>query len=132
MELNSLEHAVMAMLLAGDDPTLRILAEQFRAAQVTKRELTGAGFYTRFSVPPEAPRLADRPSFRFGDVTAEIEGLQHGAGFVLFVDDWVINFLEGFSYDEFWPENTDKFQLSFMGKQSRDFAKLPKELHGTA
>ena len=96
---------------------------------MANRRLTGVGFFTTLSVPPQAAPLTDRKSIRFGDVTAQINGLEHGAGFVLFVDDCVINFLEGFSYGEPWPDNTDDFQLSYMGKPARDLAYLQKELH---
>jgi hypothetical protein len=128
MELSNLERNVMEMLLSGDDPTLRILADQFRVAKVTNRELTGVGFYTTFSIPPQAPRLEGGKSLRLGDVTAEIQGLQHGAGFILFVNGGVIDFLEGYSFDEPWPDNTENVRLSYMGKRTRDLAQLQKEL----
>ena len=68
----------MEMLLAGDDPTLVILREQFHAAHVTKRQLTGVGFFVTFSVPPEVARLEPSKLSYLGNVKAEIEGLQHG------------------------------------------------------
>jgi hypothetical protein len=46
-----------------------------------------------------------------GDVGAEIAGLQLGAGFLLFIRDGVVSFLEGFTYDESWPERTDEFRI---------------------
>jgi hypothetical protein len=41
-------------------------------------------------------------------------GFYHGAGFVLFVDDGVISFLEGFTYDEPWPEDAGSFELWYL------------------
>jgi hypothetical protein len=46
-----------------------------------------------------------------GDVTATIEGLEHGAGFVLFVQDGVLDVLEGFSYDEPWTDMNARFEV---------------------
>jgi hypothetical protein len=46
-----------------------------------------------------------------GDIGADIPGLAHGAGFVLFVRGGVISMLEGFSYDEKWPESISEFKL---------------------
>lgn len=127
MEPNPLEREVMNMLLAGEDATLRILAEQFHLAKVSKREFTGAGFYTTFSVPPQGPRVENNKSFRFGDVQAQIAGLQHGAGFVLFVTNGAIDCLEGYSYEEPWPPNTEEFHLSYIGGAQRDLSALRRE-----
>ncbi len=112
------------MLLAGDDPTLRVLRHQYRVSDVGKRELTGVGFYVTFSVAPGAPRLDDGKSLHFGDVKAEIEGLQRGAGFVLHVRDGAVHQLEGYSYDERWPANAKRFRLSYIGGDERDLATL--------
>ncbi len=49
------EREVMEMLLAGENPVLAILREQFAASDVVNCEFTGAGFYTTFSVPEGAP-----------------------------------------------------------------------------
>jgi hypothetical protein len=125
IELNSLEREVMKMLLAGDNPPIRILASQFDIARATSRQLTGAGFYTYFEVPSNVQRLDASNSFHFGDVIAEIEGLQHGAGFILHVQDGLIHYLEGYSYDEPWPINIEQFKLSY-SKGVRDFSRLPK------
>jgi hypothetical protein len=37
-------------------------------------------------------------------VIARMEGLEHGAGFMLFIDDGVLVMLEGYTYDEPWPQ----------------------------
>jgi hypothetical protein len=39
-----------------------------------------------------------------GDVYAEVTGLEHPVGFLLFVDDGALNFLECFIVDDRWPE----------------------------
>jgi hypothetical protein len=124
IELDPLERKAMELLLAGDDPTLNVLREQYHVGEVIKRELTGAGFHVAFSVPPAAVRLDARKSLHFGDVKAEIEGLQYGAGFVLHVRDGVIDQLEGYSYDEPWPVNVDSFHLSYIEGNERDLATL--------
>lgn len=128
MELNSLERMVMEMLLTGDEPALQILADQFRTATVSSREMTGVGFYTTFMVAPQEPRLNGAKSLQLSDVSADIEGLEHGAGFVLFVKDGMINFLEGYSFDESWPAHTDNFRLSYIGRPTRDLASLRQDL----
>lgn len=101
----------MEEILAASGSAKEILTEQFRVADVTDRELTGVGFFTTFCVPPGAPRLGDRELLHFADVIAEIEGLQHGAGFALHVQEGAIQSLEGFSYDEPWPNEITNFQV---------------------
>jgi hypothetical protein len=113
-QLNELEAAVLALLLAGDDPTLTCLREQLRRLRVTSRERTGVGFFTNVEVVGGAPRLPGRASLRFGDVDADIDGLASGAGFLLVVDDGLMTMLEGYAYaDETWPEPIGRFALKY-------------------
>jgi len=114
IELEPLERCVMDMILAGDDPTLEVLREQFNAAECTERTLTGAGFYTKFSVPSAIPRVTGRKLSHLGDVKAEVEGMQHGAGFVLHLREGAIDYLEGFSYDDPWPASVQNFRVLYL------------------
>ena len=50
---------------------------------------------------------------RIGDVYAEIPGLEHGAGFVLYIKDGYLDMLEGYSYDEPWPSSVEGFALHY-------------------
>jgi hypothetical protein len=45
------------------------------------------------------------------DVGAEFPNLRHGAGFVLSIRDGVVTMMEGFTYDEPWPESQNEFRL---------------------
>ena len=72
------------------------------------RERNGYGFYTNFQVEDAAPRCA-KADFELGDVSAVVGGQL--CGFILFVREGRILFLEGFPLggDE-WPssENIEK------------------------
>lgn len=121
-ELNNLETAVLDKILAGDEPAFSILREQLRSARVSKREYTGVGFFTEFEISSNAPRLAASKPIRFGDVLAEIDGMEHGAGFVLFIDSGLITMLEGYSNaNEEWPAEVSSFRLSYW-KPQRDLS----------
>ena len=85
--LDRLEAEVLTMLMDGDDPVIHTLRCQSKLAARRPREISGVGFFTSFEIPPDAPRIEGAPSFSFGDVHAEIEGLTNGAGFVLFVEN---------------------------------------------
>jgi len=116
------------MLLDGDDPVLAVLREQLRVATILERRMTGVGFYTNFSVAPAALPVFKNPSFEIGDVTAQIEGVQHSAGFLLFVRDGFLSFLEGFTYDEPWLEQIAKYELTYINGQ-RNWNELRPKLH---
>jgi hypothetical protein len=44
-------------------------------------------------------------------VVAEVDGLKHGAGFALWIENGMLATLEGFSYDERWPETVNRYSL---------------------
>ena len=52
--VKTLVETLLPQLLHGAHPALAALREQLRRARVTQVEMTGAGFYADFEVPPEA------------------------------------------------------------------------------
>lgn len=113
--LNEIEKRALEMLLAGADDRLAMLRSQLDSAAVDRRELSGAGFFTHLSIPLDAPRLLPGPKrIVIGDVYAEVTGLQHPAGFLLFVDDGALNFLECFIADDRWPETATLRRLYYV------------------
>jgi len=126
--MNQLEQEVLEKLLAGDHPVLAALRRQLGSCVVRKREYTGCGFFTELQ--PErgvAPAPTSRETVWFGDVEAEIQGLEHGAGFVLRVNRGMLALLEGYSYDEPWPEEIRLYTLTYTGG-SRDIGALNLDL----
>ncbi len=122
--LTEFEMSVLDTILAGEHPVLEGLRGQLGVCRVRSRELTGCGFFTELLVDrasPAAPTNAEK--LRIGDVSAKIAGLEHGAGFVLFVNDGYLEMLEGYSYDEPWPDSVGEFELSYTG-ESRDVESL--------
>ena len=110
--LTEFERAVLDKLLAGDHPVLAALQAQARAARLVSRKYTGAGFFLSFDVPLDVPILATK-DFHFGDVNAAVDGLQYGAGFVMFVRGGRLDALEGYSYAEPWPNEIRNFKLAY-------------------
>lgn len=130
-ELTDLERGVIEKLLAGEHPVLELLREQSRTCRLKKRELTGCGFFTELEMDrtvKAAPTVQE--NLRIGGVKARIAGLEHGAGFVLFVSGGYLDMLEGYSYDEPWPEAITDFELTYVDG-SRDVAALQLDCSGT-
>ena len=114
--LTDLEREALEMLLAGDHVQLEILRHQLAKAVVSSRELTGVGFFTHFQVPPEIPRLSIKERITLCDIEVDIQGLHYGASIILFVDDGVLNFLEGVASVDPWPDKIENFKLGYLGQ----------------
>jgi hypothetical protein len=119
-QLTTLEKAVLEKLLNGKSEIFQILFKQYLALQVVGREFTGVGFWTNFSIPAGTAKLSGSPSFWFGDVHAKIDGLEHGADFELLVKDGYLRMLEGYSYDEHWPDSIHTFDLYYESGSQRN------------
>jgi len=113
MNLTPLETQLLQMLLHGDSEELIVLREQAALVQVSSREMTGVGFFTNFAVPPDAPHIAGRPTLRFGDVNGTADNVKHGVGFLLHVTDGALSMLEGYTYDEPWPDEIRGLVLTY-------------------
>ncbi len=103
-EVLDLAARVMPLLLASDHATCIQLRKQYARARIQQVELTGAGFFVTFEVPADVARTTP-PNLQGGDVHIRVEGVEHGAGCVLFVRDGVLSMLEGYTYGEEWPEH---------------------------
>ena len=122
-QLLDLERQVLEKLLAGNHSVIKNLRPQLAGIEVIKREFTGSGFITSFRVDSSlVPGVLLGKDFKFGDVVADIENLEHGAGFVLYISNGAIDALEGYSFEEPWPERISEFKLSYAKGDTRDFA----------
>ena len=109
--LSDFERAVLEMMADGETPQLRRLREQLASCVVRSREFTGVGFFTSLEVDRASVAPVEGLPTPFGDVHAEIEGLAHGAGFLLWIKDGYVDALEGHSYGEPWPDLIGAFTL---------------------
>jgi hypothetical protein len=107
----------MEWFLHGDHPILATLREQLAVASIANREFTGVGFFTNFQVPNTARRLSNLQRLVIGDLHSEVAGSEHGVGFLLFVDDGRLHFLEGFAYDAPWPGDLKLIRLCYLRPQ---------------
>ena len=119
-----MEQEVMMKLLAGDDDRLRILRNQYIRVLRKKREFSGTGFFTSFEIPEDVKKI-EIPKVQLGDVVAKVGGVKDGVGFVLFIKNGTIDFLEGYVYgDEKWPQEVKEYKLTYLSGRERDMEKL--------
>jgi hypothetical protein len=124
--LTTLESQVLQMLLRGDDEVLAVLRQQAKEAKVSSRKITGVGFFAEFAVPPHAPRVMGRTTFKLSDVNGTADNVKHGLGFVLYVAGGALSSLEGYTYDEPWPDEPRGLVLTYSTGHGRDVDELRK------
>lgn len=93
-------------LIEGEHPALMTLREQFRQAKIKSVEMTGVGFYVDFEVPLDLP-LTEPRNFAGGDARITLMGAHNGAGCVLHVQEGRLATLEGYTFDDAWPEEAE-------------------------
>src|SRR5260370_26580120 len=74
------------------------LDAQLTSAALAGRENTGAGCYTYFEVKRTVPPIVEQSPLVGPE--ARIDGLKHGMGFILWLENGYAKCLEGYSYDE--------------------------------
>lgn len=102
MTIEEFERDVMTALLAGDDPLLATLREQYAVATVRDREKTASGFVTRFDVPSSAPAIA-RKLLHLDDLQVQLAGTATPVDASVHVHNGRLRSLECFVYDGAFP-----------------------------
>ena len=133
LALNPLEVKVFELLLAGDDPVLNELNQQFQSARIRSRRCTGVGYYLYFDVEKKQENLVEslhiKSLFCFGDVDVILEKGkdQQEVGYLLWIKDGYIDNLEAYTFGaEEWPEEIDEFRVKYISGQ-RNLDELRKE-----
>jgi hypothetical protein len=97
-KLSKLEDAVLRAIAAQYPDANSAIDAQRSVARVTGRNNTGAGFYTTFAVAQSCPVVT--VASPIGNVTARVQGLNHGMGFILWLQNGRLSKLEGYSFEE--------------------------------
>lgn len=93
MRFDELEKDLMKFLLAGDDPVLATLREQYAVSVITDRTFTGVGSFTDFAIP-EGTTPVKPANIEISDVFLELQGVEFGFLVILFVRDGYMSSLE--------------------------------------
>ncbi|MCX5647181.1 MAG: hypothetical protein NTZ17_21235 [Phycisphaerae bacterium] len=111
MGFSRLERAVIEAILSQEVDGLEAVRKQFAAASVVERDYTGAGFYTTISVPLSVPPMPDSKELRdilldgaCGRPKADPE---HLVLFLLWTRAGYLDFLEGCTVGDAWPNEED-------------------------
>ncbi len=107
-KLTDLEAAALRAIFLETPELAPALERQLAASVVTERENSGGGFFTTLRCADDALGV-DSPSVLGHATHARIGGLEHGFGFILFMEDGQLHMLEGFAYG---PESTHDLDLA--------------------
>ena len=110
-QLTPFEQEAIATILRGDHPVFAALRKQLARCEVSEREFTGVGFFTTLAIPADVPSVPLDRRLALGDVHATMNGVEHGVGLVLFVEDGRLALLEGFTYDGAWPDEIQNYRI---------------------
>ena len=114
MDLETFERQVMTALLAGDDPLLERLREQYAAATIRDREKTTNGFVTRFEIPSNVSPI-ERTLLHLDDLQLQLAGTTAPADTSAHVQNGRLRSLECFVYDGAFPESPEIEAAWFYG-----------------
>lgn len=104
MSIEEFEQLVMKALLAGDDPLLASLRDQYAVATVRDREMNANGFITRFEVPASVGPV-DRKLLHLDDLQVEVEGAKTPVDTALNVHNGRLRSLECSVYEGAFPQS---------------------------
>ena len=110
-DFEEFERDVM-MWIAQETPQYeQQILRQYNNCRIKSRRFTGHGFFTDFEVDNTSDSLGDFNE-TLGALGLDLNRLQHGIGFVLFVKNGLITCLEGYAYDEPFPEDIFRYKWS--------------------
>lgn len=104
MKFDEFEKIIISDIIEQYPEYKQKLQSQLEKITVQKREFSTYGFSTYYSVIAVEETLGDDENLRIGKHQWNINGLNHGSDFILWIKSGLISCLEGFSYNEPWPD----------------------------
>ena len=109
MLLNDLEKMVLKKCLESFDVYIKEEKLFFSDIQITERRFTGVGFFTDIEESEKLRIEAKNPPRVWGDFYARLNSTDD-TGYLVFIENGYINCIEGYTYEEVWPENIHKIE----------------------
>jgi len=113
------EKKVMEKLLVGTDKYLEQLRNQHVTAEITSREFTGHGFFTKFKIDNGLSPY--KFNGRIDDVVAKFVDPLEVEYFILYITDGEIDTLEGFSTLNEWNDNYADANIEYCYTDKREY-----------
>jgi len=94
-----LERAVLIMICEMHPADRAAIEIQLESANLKSRENTGCGFFTHFTVDRTSSTPIGGERLRNGP-PAQVEGVKHGMGFILWFEEGYADCLEGYAFGD--------------------------------
>lgn len=104
MKFDEFEKIIIADIIEQYPEYRQKLQAQFEKIVVQKRESSTYGFSTYYTVTVPEDTLGDGENLQLGKYQWSINGLRYGSDYILWIENGFISCLEGFSYNEPWPD----------------------------
>lgn len=104
MNRNEFEKIIITDIIEQYPEHKQKLQAQFEKSVVQKREVSTYGFSTYYTVTAPEEALGNNENLQLGKSQWKISGLLHGSDYILWIKNGLITCLEGFSYNELWPD----------------------------
>ena len=104
MKFDEFEKIIISDIIEHYPEYKQKLRSQFEKITVQRREFSTYGFSTYYSVIGVEETLGDDENLQLGKHQWNINGLTRGSDYILWIKDGLISCLEGFSYNEPWPD----------------------------
>ena len=121
ISMNELEISVINKMLFGQGKVLFELRRQLSECHIVSRQMTGVGFFTNFSLINIYNNFFTNCNFKIGDVHGIADNINHGVGFLLYINNGRILMLEGYTYNEPWPQQLVNLKLNYQDTKVRNF-----------
>lgn len=103
MQFDEFEKIIISDIIDQYPEYKQKLKSQFEKITVQKREFVKYGFSTYYAVTTADEILGADKNLQLGKNQWNINGLNHGSDYILWIKNGFISCLEGFSYNEPWP-----------------------------
>ena len=104
MKFDEFEKIIITDIIEQYPEYKQKLQSQFQKCTVQKKEVSTYGFSTYYTVTAEEETLGDTVNMQLGKSQWNINGLKRGSDYILWIKNGFITCLEGFSYNEPWPD----------------------------
>ena len=104
MKFDEFEKIIITDIIEQYPEYKQNLQAQFEKIVVNKRDFATYGFSTHYDATRVKEPLGDDVNLQLGKHQWNINSLNHGSDYILWIKNGVISCLEGFSYKEPWPD----------------------------
>lgn len=107
--LTPFEKEALLKFVEGKPDLEKILLSQLESVEIVGREFTGVGFFTTLKISNHETKFPVKPNLNL--VLANIEGLEHEAHLILFLENGLIHTLECAIVDKAFPKEIKNFKV---------------------